>query len=200
MINAIAQLATVNARIGRIFDQSETENAVNKTSMHDTRTLIDTRHCRANKCHFESNYHSLPPLENQSDSNYSSLQPSKYETTVNHPRMNNNNDENRNTRHFRNDRQIRYHWGTDDEIMAIINSREKSPETTELVRRRTELARPGAMRPQWNKGLGRELYVPGRPEEDERREIERIDIQLKRKQEQSRIGAGYFRNFGDEIP
>ena len=82
----------------------------------------------------------------------------------------------------------------DDEIMGIINNRDKSTETTELVRRRTELERPGAMRPKWNKGLGREIYVPRRPEEDERREIKRIDIQLKRKQEQSRIGGGYFRN------
>ena len=55
------------------------------------------------------------------------------------------------------------------------------------------------MRPQWNKGLGREIYVPRRPEEDEGREVKRIDIQLKRKQEQSRIGGGYFRNFGNEI-
>ena len=160
-MNAIAQLATVNARIGWIFNQSETENAVNKTSMHDTRTLIDTRHCRANKSRFDSNFHSLEPLVNESDSNYSSLQLPKYEITVNHSRMNNNNDENQNTRQSRNDRQTRYHWGADDEIMAIINSREKSPETTELVRRQTELARRGAMRPQWNKGLGRETYVPG---------------------------------------
>ena len=42
--------------------------------------------------------------------------------------------------------------------------------------------------------------MPRRSEEDERREIKRIDIQLKRKEEQSRIGGGYFRNFGDEIP
>ena len=56
------------------------------------------------------------------------------------------------------------------------------------------------MRPQWNKGLGREINVPRRPEEDERREIKGFDIQLKRKQEQSRIAGGYFRNFGDEIP
>ena len=46
------------------------------------------------------------------------------------------------------------------------------------------------MRPQWNRGLGREIYVPRRPEEDERKEIKRIDIQLKRKLEQSRIGGG----------
>ena len=56
------------------------------------------------------------------------------------------------------------------------------------------------MRPQWNKGLGREIYVPRRPQEDERREIKRTDIQLNRNKEQSRIGGGYFRNFGDEIP
>ena len=134
VINAIARLATVNARIGRIFNQSETENTDSKTNMHDTRTLIDTRRYRANKSHTDSNYHSLQPLEN--------------EITVDHPRTNNNNDENQNERQFRNDRQIRYHWGADDDTMAIFNSREKSPETAELVRRRIELARPGAMRPQ----------------------------------------------------
>ena len=56
------------------------------------------------------------------------------------------------------------------------------------------------MRPQWNGGLGREIYVPRKQEEDKRREIKRIDIQLKRKQEHSRIGGGYFRDFRDEIP
>ena len=84
--------------------------------------------------------------------------------------------------------------------MAIINNREKSPETTELVRRRTELERPGALRPQWNKGLGREIYVPRRPAEDERRKMKKNDIQLKRKQEQSRIDGGYFIDFGVQIP
>ena len=68
----------------------------------------------------------------------------------------NNNDNN--ARLFRIDGQLRYHWGADDEIMTNINRREKSPETTELVRRRRELARPGAMRLQWNKNLGREIY------------------------------------------
>ena len=67
----------------------------------------------------------------------------------------NNNDNN--ARFFLTDGQLRYHWGADDEIMNIINKREKSPETTKLVRRRTELARAGAMRPQWNKNLGREI-------------------------------------------
>ena len=49
--------------------------------------------------------------------------------------MNNNNDENQNGRQLQNYWQVRYHWGADDDIMAIINNREKSPETTELVRR-----------------------------------------------------------------
>ena len=42
VINAIAQLATVNGRIGRIFDQSENTNTAN---MHDTHTRTGT-HCR----------------------------------------------------------------------------------------------------------------------------------------------------------
>ena len=144
VINAIAQLATVNARIGRIFNQSETENAVNKTNMQDTRTLIDTRRRKANNSHIDSHYHSSQSLENESDFNYQT-QPSNLKITAIHSKMNNNNDENQNARQFRNDRQIRYHWGADVEIMAIINNRDKSPKTTELVRRRTELARPGAM-------------------------------------------------------
>ena len=66
------------------------------------------------------------------------------------------------------------------------------------MRRRIELGRPGAMRPQWNKNLGREIYLPRRPEENERREIKRIDLQLKRKD--TRISGGYFQDFEDEIP
>ena len=47
-----------------------------------------------------------------------------------------------------------------------------------------------------NRNLGREINIP---EEDERREIKRIDRQLKRKKRESHIGRRYFRNFGDEI-
>ena len=39
-----------------------------------------------------------------------------------------------------------------------------------------------------------------RPEENERREFKLIDLQLKRKERDSRIGGGYFRDFGNEIP
>ena len=56
------------------------------------------------------------------------------------------------------------------------------------------------MRPQWNKNLGREIYSPRRPEENQRREIKRIDLQLKRKERDTHIGGGYFQDFGDERP
>ena len=130
----------------------------NKTNMHDTHALIDTRRRQANKSHTGFNYRSIQPLENN--------------TIANHPRMNNNN-ENQNARQFLNDRQVRYHWRADDDIMAIIINRENSPETTELVRRRIELARHGAVRSQWNKGLDKGIYVPRTAEQEERREMKR---------------------------
>ena len=180
VINAIAQLITVNARIGRIFNQSNLTNTDNETNMLGTRSLIETRRRQTNNSHTHFNYR----IEQHS-------------AEIDNSEMNNNDN---NARFFRMDGQLRYHWGADDEIMNIINRREKSPETTNLVKRRIELARPGAMRPQWNKNLGREIYIPRRPEEDERREIKRIDIQLKRKERESHIGGGYFQDFGDEIP
>ena len=49
VINAIAQLATVNGRIGRIFDQSETSDTAN---MHDTRcSWTGTRYSKTNTNH-----------------------------------------------------------------------------------------------------------------------------------------------------
>ena len=109
-------------------------------------------------------------------------------------------DNDQNARYFRVDGHLRYHWGAHQEILTTINKRDKSPETSELVARRIELAKPGAMRPQWDRNLGRETYVPRRPEENERREIKRIDLRLKRKERESHIGGGYFRNLGEDIP
>ena len=137
VINAIAQLATVNARIRRVFNQSEDVNTTNKTNMHGTRSLIDTRRRQTNNGHIHSNYRT-----------------EQHSLGIDHSEMNNNDN---NARFVRIDGQLRYHWGADDAIMTIINRREESPETTELVRRRIKLARPGAMRPQWNKNLGREI-------------------------------------------
>ena len=182
VINAIAQLATVSARIGRIFNQSDGENETNGTDMHDTRSLIDTRRHQTNTSHNDSNYRALQLHSN---------------THTNNQYLEMDNDQN--ARYFRVDGQLRYHWGADQEIMTIINKRDKSPETSELVTRRKELAKPGAMRPHWNKNLGREIYVPRRPKENERREIKRIDFRLKRNERESQIGGGYFRDFGDEI-
>ena len=56
------------------------------------------------------------------------------------------------------------------------------------------------MRSKWNENLGRDIYVPRRPEENERRQIKRIDLPLKRKKVECLIGGRYFRDFGDEIP
>ena len=96
-------------------------------------------------------------------------------------RNNKNNEINPNARFFRTDGQMRYHWGADDDIMTIVKRREKSPETAELVRRSVELARPGAMRPQWNRSLDRANYVQEAQMKTERREIKRVDLQPKKR-------------------
>ena len=144
-----------NVRIGRIFNQSDAANTVSETNMYDTHTLIHTRRCQAIKSHSNFNCHTLQPLIDNITAKYSTI---------------NNNNVNQNVRFFRTDGQLLYHWSADDKIMTTINRREKSVETTELVRRRIELARRSGMRPQLNRGLGREIYVPRRPEENERRE------------------------------
>ena len=41
VVNANAQFATVNSRIGQIFNQSENTNTVKTAVMHDTRTQTD---------------------------------------------------------------------------------------------------------------------------------------------------------------
>ena len=97
--------------------------------MHDTRSLIDTRRHQTNTRHIDSNY----PAQQLHSNTY---------TNKNHSEMEND----QNARYFRVDGQLRYHWGADQEIMTIINKRDKSPETSELVTRRIELAKPGAMR------------------------------------------------------
>ena len=100
--------------------------------MHDTRTLIDTQRWHTDKSHINSNYHTLQPLIEK--------------TTVNYSTMNNN--DNQNAGLVRSDRQLRYHWGANDQIKTIINRRDECPETAELVNRRIELAKPRVMRPQ----------------------------------------------------
>ena len=158
VINAIAQIATVNARNGgQNFNQSDSENAANEANMRDTRPLNDTRLHHTNKSYIDSNYRAQQLYSNTDTS------------SIIHYQYEMNNDQI--ARYFRMEGQLRYHWGADQEIMAIINRSDNTPETSELVTRRLELTKTGALRPHWNKNLGREIYVPRRSEENERKEI-----------------------------
>ena len=122
VFNAIEQLATVSARIGRIFNQLDGENAINETNMRDTRSLNDTLRYQTNKSHFDSDYRAQQLNSNTDTSSINSHQ----------SELNNE----QNERYFRVEWQLRYHLGADQEIMAIINRRDNSPETSELVTRR----------------------------------------------------------------
>ena len=113
VINAIAQLAKINARIGRIFNQSDGETETNGMNMHDTRSLIDTRRHQTNTSHIDSNYRAKQLHSNTYTNNH-------------HSKMDND----QNARSFRVDGQLRYLWGADHETMTIINKRDKSPETS----------------------------------------------------------------------
>ena len=87
-------------------------------------------------------------------------------------------------------------------MIRIIQRRDTSAETRDLIERGIELAKPGNMRHHYNKRLQRQILVPRRPDKEERKEIKRIDTRLKRKKEHriTHIGGGYFRNFGDQTP
>ena len=189
VINVIAQLATVNGRIGRIFDQSENTNTAN---MHDTHTRTGTR-CRKTN----TNHSILKSTANQiNNTTYSDCK------TYTKLTMDNNNNNRQIPDRFALNDQLKYHWGADDEIMKIINRRDNSPETKELVEKRIELTRPGHMRHHWHKKLEREILLTRRPVDVDRKEMKSIDICLRRKEENrvTHIGGGYFKDFGDEIP
>ena len=142
--------------------------------MHDTRSLIGARPYQTNKSHVDSNYR---------------IQ--QYQPENDHSKMNNNES---NARFFRTNGQLRHHCGADDDIIGHRKQKRQ------ITRRRVVLARPGAMRSVWHKNLGPEIYMPRRLEEDERREIKRIDIQFRRKIRESHIGGAYFQSFRKEIP
>ena len=82
-----------------------------------------------------------------------------------------------------------FHWGATTEIMEIIQSREKSPETRRLVERRLEIARPGMMRRRSDQNAQRTTWVPSRPNKRSREEIAEIDGALI--QRANRLGGGY---------
>ena len=66
---------------------------------------------------------------------------------------------------------LKYNWGAEDEIMKIINRRDNSPKTKELIERRIELTNPGHMRHQWHNKHEREILLPRRPDDVDRKEI-----------------------------
>ena len=158
--------------------------------MHDTHTQIGTRCSKTN-----INHSNLKLTANQiNNTAYSENK------TYTHPKVMDNNNNRQKADRF-SDGRLKYHWGADDEIMKIINRRDIPPETEDLIERRIELTKPGHMRHQWHKKLERNS-PPKRPDDVDRKEIKRIDIRLRRKEENriTHIGGGYFKNFGDEIP
>ena len=86
--------------------------------------------------------------------------------------------------------------------MRILKRRDNSPETRDLVEQRIALTKSRNMRHHYNKKLERQILVSRRPEEEERKEVKRIDLRLKRKEEHyiTHIGGGYFKNFEDQTP
>ena len=154
--------------------------------MHDTRySWTGTRYSKTN-----TNQSNL--TANQINNTIHDNRKSHIEITMD----NNNNNRQIPDRFALNDKH-NYHWGADDEIMMIINRRDNSPETQELVERRIELTRPGHMRHHWHKKLEREILLSRRPDD-----VDRKDIPLRRKEENrvTHIGGSYFKNFGYEIP
>ena len=159
--------------------------------MHDTRKWTGTRGCKTNNGHSNT---TLTAYQTNSDK-------SKRTAYSAQKRMADNNNNRQNPDKFNRDNQLKYHWGADDEIMKIINRRDNSPETKELVESRIDLTKPGHMRYQWYKKLDREILLPRRPNDGDRKEIKRLDIRLRRKECRDRhLGGGYFEDFGDEIP
>ena len=58
--------------------------------------------------------------------------------------------------------------------MRII-MRDNSPETRDLVKQRIALTKPGNIRHHYNKKLERQILVPRRPDEEERKGVKRIE-------------------------
>ena len=166
--------------------------------MHDTGKRTGTSHCKTNNGHSNSTLTAYKTITDRNE------QITNLPRTANSEKktMADNNNNRQKTDKFNRDSQLKYHWGADDKIMKIMNRRDNSPETKELVERRIELTKPGHMRYQWHKKLDREILLPRRPNDGDRKEIKRIDIRLRRKEEcrDSHLGAGYFKDFGDEIP
>ena len=115
--------------------------------------------------------------------------------------MDDNNNNRQKTDRCTNNGKLKYHWGANDEIMEIINRRDSSPETRELVERKNELTRPGHMRYQRHKKLEGEILLPRRPDEGDRKEIKRIKIRQQREKEcrDTHFRDGYSTNMAKKF-
>ena len=84
---------------------------------------------------------------------------------------NNNNEDIQEPERYPRDQEerLKYHWGADDTIMKIIRKKDNSPETRDLVRQRIALTKPGNICHHYNKKLERQILVPRRPDEEERK-------------------------------
>ena len=187
VINAIAQLSTANYRIARSFNQS---NHSNTAVMHDTRRTQTGTRC--NKTNNHSNFHTTANCINHTVTDNYLPKLEKNQTMDN-----NNNDDIQEPERYPRDEEgrLKYHWGADDTIMRIIKRRDNSPETKDPVRQRITLTKPGNMRHHDNKKLERQILVPRRQDEEERKQVKRIDLRLKRKEEHrvTHIGGSYSR-------
>ena len=81
--------------------------------MRETRSLIDTRRYQTNKSHIDSNYRAQQLHSNTATSSLNN----------HHSEMNND----QKACYFQVEGQLRYHWGADQENMAIINRKLKHP-------------------------------------------------------------------------
>ena len=105
VINAIAQLATVNKHIGRIFNQSENSNTAKTDNMHDTRKRTGTNHCKTNNGHSNS---TLTAYQTTTDKSEQLTNQSRAANTENETMADNNNNR-QNTDKFNRDSQLKYH-------------------------------------------------------------------------------------------
>ena len=181
VMNVIAQLATVNSQIG-LFSTNQRLPPKKTTNMHDKRLLIDTRRHQTIIPYNHLHCNKQPPQT----------------VNFNKTRYDTNNQRNADSP-FRENGKPNFHWAADDQIMEVVKRRHKSLETEELIRRRTDLAKPRILRPYWNRKVEKEVYVPSKPKEEGRKEIKRTDIKLETKLKDTHLDGGYFAEF-DIIP
>ena len=70
------------------------------------------------------------------------------------------------------------------------------------MKQRIALTKPENMRHHYNKKLDRQILVPRRSDEEERKEVKRLDIRLKPKEEHriTQIDGVYFKDCGIQTP